>query len=126
MMLAFAALPVAEIIIRVIVRNVDEPWVLQMMVTPFSRIFTAGGVSVGVGVASGLVLAHAYGYASGWLVVSYVLSTMAALNGIMIDEPWARRLASADRQTLPLVRNALVPRLAVPLGGVLWFSFCGL
>ncbi|MGB6714755.1 MAG: hypothetical protein WBE30_14115, partial [Candidatus Cybelea sp.] len=63
-----------------------------------------------------------YGYASGWLVLSYVLSTMAALIGILIDEPWSRRLASADRQNLPLVRSALLPRLAAPLGIALWLS----
>jgi uncharacterized membrane protein len=73
-------------------------------------------------VLSGLLLAFTYGYASGWLVLSYVLSTMAALVGILIDEPWSRRLAAADRQTLPLVRSALLPRLAAPLGIALWLS----
>ncbi len=95
---------------------------MQMLVTAFRPINTVGGVSVGMGVVSGLLLADTYGYASGWLVLSYVLSTIAALIGIVIDEPWARRLASADAQRLRLVRGALVPRLAVPLGGVLWFS----
>ncbi len=122
MMLAFAALPVAGTILRVVVRRVDEPRVMQMLITAFRPINTVGGVSVGMGVVSGLLLAHTYGYASGWLVLSYVLSTIAALIGIVIDEPWARRLASADPQRLPLVRAALLPRLAVPLGGVLWFS----
>jgi uncharacterized membrane protein len=122
MMLAFAGLPIAGIIFRVIVQHVDEQRVLQMLATAFSRIFAAGGVSVGIGVVSGLSLAHTYGYASGWLVLSYVLSTMAALIGILIDEPWSRRLASADRQNLPLVRSALVPRLAAPLGIALWLS----
>ena len=122
MMFAFAALPVAGIILRVIVRHVDEPRVLQMLVTPFSRIFSAGGVSVGMGVVSGLLLARTYGYASGWLVLAYALSTVAALTGILIDERWSRRLAAADRQTLPLVRSESVPRLAAPLGIGLWFS----
>jgi uncharacterized membrane protein len=122
MMLAFAGLPIAGIIFRVIVQHVDEQRVLQMLATAFSRIFAAGGVSVGIGVVSGLSLAHTYGYASGWLVLSYVLSTMAALIGILIDEPWSRRLASADRQKLPLVRSALLPRLAAPLGIALWLS----
>ena len=122
MMFAFAGLPIAGIIFRVIVQHVDEQRVLQMLATSFSRIFAAGGVSVGIGVVSGLSLAHAYGYASGWLVLSYVLSTMAALIGILIDEPWSRRLASADRQNLPLVRSALLPRLAAPLGIALWLS----
>lgn len=98
MMFAFAGLAIAGVIFRVIVQHVDEQRVLQMLATAFSRIFAAGGVSVGIGVVSGLLLAHAYGYASGWLVLSYVLSTMAALIGILIDEPWSRRLASADRQ----------------------------
>ena len=120
MMLAFAGLPIAGIIFRVIVRHVDEQRVLQMLATAFSRIFGAGGVSVGIGVVSGLALAHTYGYASDWLVLSYVLSTMAALIGILIDEPWSRRLASAGRQNLPLVRSALWPRLAAPLGIALW------
>ena len=96
MMFAFAGLPIAGIIFRVIVQHVDEQRVLQMLATAFSRIFAAGGVSVGIGVVSGLFLAHRYGYTSGWLVVSYVLSTMAALIGILIDEPWSRRLASAE------------------------------
>lgn len=122
MMFAFAGLPIAGVIFRVIVQHVDEQRVLQMLATAFSRIFAAGGVSVGIGVVSGLLLAHAYGYASGWLVLSYVLSTMAALIGILIDEPWSRRLASADRQNLPLVRSALLPRLAAPLGIALWLS----
>lgn len=122
MMLAFAALPIAGVIFRVIVRNVDEQPVLQMLATAFSRIFAAGGASVGIGVVSGLLLAHRYGYASGWLVLSYVLSAGAALVGMLIDEPWSRRLASADRQTLPLVRIALLPRLAAPLGIALWLS----
>ncbi len=100
MMLAFAGLPIAGIIFRVIVQHVDEQRVFQMLATAFSRIFAAGGISVGVGVVSGLLLAHAYGYASGWLVLSYVLSTMAALVGILIDEPWSRRLAAADLQTV--------------------------
>jgi uncharacterized membrane protein len=73
-------------------------------------------------VLSGLALAHTYGYASRWLVLSYVLSTVAALVGILIDEPWSRRLASADRQNLPLVRRALLPRLAAPLAIALWLS----
>lgn len=122
MMFAFAGLAIAGVIFRVIVQHVDEQRVLQMLATAFSRIFAAGGVSVGIGVVSGLLLAHAYGYASGWLVLSYVLSTMAALIGILIDEPWSRRLASADRQNLPLVRSALLPRLAAPLGIALWLS----
>jgi hypothetical protein len=120
MMIAFAGLPIAGIIFRVIVRHVDEQRVLQTLATAFSRIFAAGGVSVGVGVASGLFLAHTYGYASGWLILSYVLSTIAALVGILIDEPWSRRLAAADRQSLPLVRVALLPRLAAPAGIFLW------
>lgn len=122
MMIAFAGLPIAGIIFRIIVQHVDEQRIFQMLATAFSRIFAAGGVSVGIGVVSGLSLAHTYGYASGWLVLSYVLSTMAALVGILIDEPWSRRLASADPQTLPLVRSALLPRLAAPLGIALWFS----
>jgi uncharacterized membrane protein len=122
MMFAFAGLPIAGIIFRVIVQHVDEQRVFQMLATAFSRIFAAGGVSVGIGVVSGLALARTYGYASGWLVLSYVLSTMAALVGILIDEPWSRRLASADRQNLPLVRSALLPRLAAPLGIALWLS----
>ena len=69
-----------------------------------------------------MLLAHTYGYASGWLVLSYVLSTIAALIGILIDEPWSRRLASVDRQNLPLVRSALLPRVAAPLGIALWLS----
>jgi hypothetical protein len=122
MMLAFAGLPIAGIIFRVIVQHLDERRVFQMLATAFGRIFAGGGVSVGIGVVSGLLLAHTYGYASRWLVLSYVLSTIAALIGILIDEPWSRRLASADRQTLPLVRSALLPRLAAPLGIALWFS----
>jgi hypothetical protein len=122
MMLAFAGLPIAGIIFRVIVQHVDEQRLFQMLATAFSRIFAAGGVSVGIGVLSGLSLAHTYGYASGWLVLSYVLSTMAALTGILIDEPWSRRLASADQQNLSLVRSALLPRLAAPLGIALWLS----
>jgi hypothetical protein len=122
MMIAFGALPIAGIIFRVIVVHVDEQRVFQLLATAFSRIFAAGGVSVGIGVVSGLVLAHTYGYASGWLVLSYVLSTIAALIGILIDEPWSRRLASADRQNLPLVRGALWPRLAAPFGIALWLS----
>lgn len=122
MMLAFAALPVAGTMLRVIVRRVDEPRVMQMLVTAFRPINTVGGVSVAAGVVSGLFLAHRYGYASGWLVLSYVLAASAASIGMVIDDPWARRLASADSQQLPLVRAALVPRLAVPLGGLLWFS----
>ncbi len=122
MMLAFAGLPIAGIIFRVIVQYVDEQRVLRMLATAFSRIFAAGGVSVGIGVVSGLLLAHTYGYASGWLVLSYVLSTMAALTGILIDEPWSRRLASADRENLPVVRGALLPRVAPPLGIALWLS----
>ncbi len=122
MMLAFAALPIAGIIFRVIVRHVDEQRVFQLLATAFSRIFAAGGVFVGIGVVSGLALAHTYGYASGWLVLSYVLSAIAALVGILIDEPWSRRLAAADPQTLPLVRGALLPRLAAPLGIALWLA----
>jgi uncharacterized membrane protein len=122
MMIAFAGLPIAGIIFRVIVRHIDEQQVLQMLATAFSRIFAAGGISVGIGVVSGLLLAHTYGYASGWLVLSYVLSTLAALTGILIDEQWSRRLASADSQQLALVRAALLPRLAAPLGIALWLS----
>jgi uncharacterized membrane protein len=122
MMIAFAGLPIAGIIFRVIVRHVDEQRVLRVLANAFSRIFAAGGVSVGIGVVSGLLLAHTYGYASGWLVLSYVLSTIAALIGILIDEPWSRRLAAADRQNFPLVRSALLPRLAAPLGIALWLS----
>jgi uncharacterized membrane protein len=122
MMLAFAGLPIAGIIFRVIVQHLDEQRVFQMLATAFSRIFAAGGVAVGIGVVSGLLLAHTYGYASGWLVLSYVLSTIAALIGILIDEPWSRRLASADRQNLPLVRSALLPRVAAPLGIAVWLS----
>ena len=126
MMLAFAGLPIAGIIFRVIVQHVDEQRILQMLATAFSRIFAAGGVSVGIGVVSGLLLARTYGYASGWLVLAYALSTLAALIGILIDEPWSRRLASADRQRLSLVRSALLPRLAAPLGLALWLSILGL
>ena len=122
MMVAFAGLPIAGIIFRVIVRYVDEQPVLQILATAFSRVFAAGGISVGVGVVAGLALAHTFGYASGWLVLSYVLSAMAALVGILIDEPWSRRLAAADGQHLPLVRGALLPRLAAPLGLALWFA----
>ena len=122
MMLAFAGLPIAGIIFRVIVQHVDEKRVFQMLATAFSRIFAAGGVSVGIGVVCGLLLAQKYGYASGWLVLSYVLSAMAALVGIVIDEPWSRRLTSADRQDLPLVRSAFLPRLAAPLAIALWLS----
>ncbi len=122
MMLAFAGLPIAGVIFRVIVQHLDEQRVLQMLATAFSRIFAAGGVSVGIGVLSGVLLAHTYGYASGWLVLCYVLSTIAALIGILIDEPWSRRLASVDRQNLPLVRSALLPRVAAPLGIAVWLS----
>ena len=122
MMFAFAGLPIAGIIFRVIVQHVDEQRVLQILATAFSRIFAAGGVSVGIGVVSGLALAHTYGYASGWLVLSYVLSAIAALVGILVDEPWSRRLAAAVPQTLPLVRGALLPRLAAPLAIALWLS----
>ncbi len=121
-MIAFAGLPIAGIIFRIIVQHVDEQRVFQMLANAFSRIFAAGGVSVGIGVVSGLLLARTYGYATGWLVLSYVLSAMAALIGILIDEPWSRRLAAADRRNLPLVRSALLPRLAAPLGVALWFS----
>jgi hypothetical protein len=122
MMIAFAGLPIAGIIFRVIVVHVDEQRVFQLLAAAFSRIFAAGGISVGIGVVSGLLLAHRYGYASGWLVLAYVLSTMAALTGILIDEPWSRRLASADPQNLALVRSALLPRVAAPLGIALWLS----
>jgi hypothetical protein len=122
MMLAFAGLPSAGIIFRVIVRHVDEQRVLQALAGAFSRIFAAAGISVGIGVLSGLVLAHAYGYASGWLVLSYGLSAMAALAGILVDEPWSRRLATADAENIPVVRRALLPRLAAPLGIALWLS----
>jgi uncharacterized membrane protein len=122
MMIAFAGLPIAGIIFRVIVVHVDEQRILQILATAFGRVFAAGGVSVGIGVVSGLLLAHTYGYASGWLVLSYVLSAIAALSGILIDERWSRRLAAADHQNLPLVRSALLPRLAVPLGIALWLS----
>ena len=122
MMIAFAGLPIAGITFRVIVQYVDEQRVLQMLANAFSRIFAAGGISVGIGVVSGLLLAHPYGYASGWLILSYVLSTIAALIGIVIDEPWSRRLASAEHQNLPLVRSAFLPRLATPLGVALWLS----
>jgi hypothetical protein len=122
MMIAFAGLPIAGIIFRVIVRHVDEQRVFQLLATAFSRIFAGGGVSVGIGVLSGLALAYKYGYASGWLVLSYVLSAIAALVGILIDEPWSRRLAAADPKTLPLVRGAMLPRLAAPLGIALWLS----
>jgi uncharacterized membrane protein YkgB len=115
-------LPIAGVIFRVIVQHLDEQRVLQMLATAFSRIFAAGGVSVGIGVLSGVLLAHTYGYASGWLVLCYVLSTIAALIGILIDEPWSRRLASVDRQNLPLVRSALLPRVAAPLGIAVWLS----
>jgi len=122
MMIAFAGLPIAGIIFRVIVVYVDEQSMLQMLATAFGRVFAAGGISVGVGVVSGLFLAHTYGYTSSWLVLSYVLSAIAALIGILIDEPWSKRLAAADRQNLPLVRSAALPRLAAPLGIVLWLS----
>ena len=122
MMIAFAGLPIAGIIFRVIVVHVDEQRVFQLLATAFSRIFAAGGASVGIGVVSGLLLARTYGYTSGWLVLSYALSAIAALIGILIDEPWSRRLAAADLQTLPLVRSALLPRLAAPLGIALWLS----
>ena len=122
MMIAFAGLPIAGIILRVIVRRVDEQRVLQMLATAFGRIFAAGGISVGIGVVSGLVLANPYGYGSGWLVLSYALSLVAALAGILIDEPWSRRLAAADRQNVPLVRSAFLPRLAAPVGIALWLS----
>ena len=105
MMLAFAGLPIAGIIFRVIVLRVDEQRILQTL-----------------GTACGLLLAHTYEYASGWLVLSYVLSAMAALVGILIDEPWSRRLAAAEAQRLPLVRTALLPRLAAPIGITLWLS----
>ncbi len=122
MMIAFAGLPIAGIIFRVIVQHVDEQRVLQMLATAFSRIFATGGASVGIGVVSGLLLAHTYGYASRWLVLSYVLSTLAALVGILVDEPWSRRLAAANPQHLPLVRSAVLPRLAAPVGIALWLS----
>jgi hypothetical protein len=122
MMIAFAGLPIAGIIFRVIVVHVHEQRILQVLATAFARVFAAGGASVGVGVVTGLLLARAYGYASGWLVISYVLSAIAALVGILIDEPWSKRLAAADHQNLSLVRNALLPRLAVPLSVALWLS----
>jgi hypothetical protein len=122
MMIAFAALPIAGIIFRVIVVHVNEQRVFQLLATAFSHVFAGGGVSVGIGVVSGLVLAYTYGYASGWLVLAYVLSAMTALVGILIDEPWSRRLAAADPQTLPLVRSAPLPRLAPAIGIVLWLS----
>ena len=122
MMLAFAGLPIAGIVFRVIVQHVDEQRIFQLLAAAFSRIFAAGGVSVGIGVVSGLLLAHTYGYASRWLLLSYVLSTMAALIGILIDEPWSRRLAAADHQHLPLVRSALLPRLTAPVGIALWLA----
>lgn len=122
MMIAISGLPIAGIIFRVIVVHVDEQPMLQMLATAFGRVFAAGGISVGVGVVSGLFLAHTYGYTSDWLVLSYVLSAMAALVGALIDEPWSKRLAAADRQNVLLIRNALLPRLASPLGIVLWFS----
>ena len=93
-----------------------------MLASAFGRVFAAGGISVGVGVVSGLFLAHTYGYTSGWLVLAYVLSAIAALIGILIDEPWSKCLAAADRQNVPLVRSAALPRLASPLGIVLWLS----
>jgi hypothetical protein len=122
MMVAFAGLPIAGVIFRVIVRHVEEQKVLQMLAAAFSRIFAAGGISVGIGVVSGLLLAHTYGYASGWLVLYYVLATLAALTGILIDEPWSRRLAAAGPQNVALVRSALLPRLAAPLSIALWLS----
>jgi hypothetical protein len=122
MMIAFAGLPIAGIIFRVIVVHVHEQRILQVLATAFAGVFAAGGASVGVGVVTGLLLARAYGYASGWLVISYVLSAIAALVGILIDEPWSKRLAAADHQNLSLVRNALLPRLAVPLSVALWLS----
>jgi H+/Cl- antiporter ClcA len=122
MMIAFAGLPIAGIIFRVIVVYVDEQSMLQMLATAFGRVFAADGISVGVGVVSGLFLAHTYGYTSSWLVLSYVLSAIAALIGILIDETWSKRLAAADRQNLPLVRSAALPRLAAPVGIVLWLS----
>jgi hypothetical protein len=122
MMIAFAGLPMAGIIFRVIVMHVHEQRILQMLATAFGRVFAAGGASVGVGVVSGLFLARTYGYASGWLVLSYVLSAIAALIGILIDEPWSKRLAAADHQNLSLVRSALLPRLAAPLSVALWLS----
>jgi hypothetical protein len=48
MMIAFGALPIAGIIFRVIVVHVDEQRVFQLLATAFSRIFAAGGVSVGI------------------------------------------------------------------------------
>jgi hypothetical protein len=73
-----------------------------------------------LGVLVGLWLATAYGFWRPWLVASYVLAVVAALNGAIIEGGWARRLVAASPDGVATILAEPFPRLANWVGLALW------
>ena len=83
-------------------------------------VFRFGSAAVGLGVLVGLWLAAAYGFWRPWLVASYVLAVIAALNGAIIEGGWARRLVAASPDGVASILTEPLPRLANWVGLALW------
>ncbi|MDB5041530.1 MAG: hypothetical protein JWN27_2256 [Candidatus Eremiobacteraeota bacterium] len=96
--------------------------VLRTAVAVTEPLFRLGGICVGVGIVTGLVLARNHGYLAPWLIGAYALTVLGAVLGIAIDGRWAERLAAADDASYAAIRSERVPAIASALGAVIWAS----
>ena len=118
-MVAFATLPGAGLILRLLADRASGPDA-QAIAKSFTPIFRFGGAAVVVAVLAGLALAVPYGFLSPWLVATYVLLIVAAINGAVIEGGWAGRLASAAPDKAASIRAETLPRIATWIGFVVW------
>ena len=119
MMAAFPALQGTGLVLHVLAGRMEAPQT-QAAAKALQPVFRFGSAAVGLGVLVGLWLAAAYGFWRPWLVASYVLAVIAALNGAIIEGGWARRLVAASPDGVASILAEPLPRLANWVGLALW------
>ena len=119
MMAAFAALPGTGLVLQVLARRLEAPQT-QAAAIALQPVFQFGNVVVGLGALVGLWFATAYGLWRPWLVATYVLVVIAALNGAIIEGGWVRRLVAPSPDAVSSVLAEPLPRLASGAGLALW------
>jgi hypothetical protein len=119
-MVAFGASPLGRLGLRYLLSGVSEPQAAQAILTGFSGIFLAGGISVTAGVGAGLVLAWDTGLIQTWVTASIVLITIAGVGGVAIEDRSVKRLRRAEGETFAAILHEKIPFLAAFVSPMIW------
>jgi hypothetical protein len=119
-MAAFGASPMGRLGLRYLLSRTSERHSAQAIARGFSGIFLAGGVSVTIGVAVGLVLAWNTALTQTWVVASIALITIGGIANVAIEDRWLKKLSSAEGDAFGAVLHEKIPFWAASVSPVIW------